>query len=117
MADTILIEVAGTTEEIQIIVEDNSENITVMVSDVIGQAGGGTMRTNYTGVGNEGPTLTLTGLTNKEILLFYKGTAKLTETNVPPNPNQYRYTNNIGQFEFGNDIEFEQEIEILWKNI
>ena len=71
----------------------------------------------YVGVGNEGQSVTFGLLANKELLLVYKGDKLLQATTGTPTVNQYKYTTATGLFSFGNDVEQDQIIQILWKNI
>lgn len=71
----------------------------------------------YTGQGTDGQSLTVATLSNKKILLLLKGDKAVTPTSGTPTVNEYKYTAATGGFEFGNDIENEQIIQILWRNL
>jgi hypothetical protein len=73
--------------------------------------------TVYTGTGTEGQNLTLSSIINRQILMLFKGDKLLLPTVGTPGVNDYKFTVGTGGLEFGNDIEFEQIIQILWKNI
>ena len=73
----------------------------------------------YTGTGSEGASITISSLGNKDILMVFKGDKLLTRSYavIPDGPgvNEYRYSDQ-GQFDFGNDIEELQVIQILNRN-
>lgn len=71
----------------------------------------------YVGTGAENDTLTVGTLANKKILLLLKGDKTLVPTTGTPTPNEYSYTASTGTFLFGNDIEQDQVIQILWRNL
>ena len=71
----------------------------------------------YNGAGTEGVSLTVGTLANKKILLLLKGDKAVVPTTGTPTPDQYKYTVGTGGFEFGNDIEENQIIQILWRNL
>lgn len=71
----------------------------------------------YTGTGSEGTSVTIASLVSKNILMLFKGDKLLTPTSGTPGVNEYRYTYTTGGFEFGNDIESGQVIQILNKNL
>ncbi len=69
-----------------------------------------------TGTGAEGASVTIGTLNAKNILMLFKGDKLLMPTSGTPTPDQYKY-NGAGLFEFGNDIEAGQVIQILYKNL
>ena len=71
----------------------------------------------YVGQGTEGDSLTVASLSSRSILMLFKGDKLLTATTGAPTVNEYKYTVGTGLFEFGNDIENGQVIQILYKNI
>jgi hypothetical protein len=69
----------------------------------------------YEGLGNEGTSKTFATLINRTILMLFKGDKLLTATTGTPTVNEYKFTSSTGLFEFGNDIEQGQYIQILNK--
>lgn len=74
--------------------------------------------TNYIhDVTAEDTELTLTAMTNREILMFFLGDKLLKPTTAAPTPDDYRYTYATGRFEFGTTIQPEQVIQILNRSL
>lgn len=71
----------------------------------------------YEGLGTEGTSKIFTSLIGRTILMLFKGDKLLTATTGTPTVNEYRFTSASGLFEFGNDIEAEQYLQILNKTI
>jgi hypothetical protein len=71
----------------------------------------------YTGQGTEGNTLTVGTLANKKILILYKGDKLLVPVSGTLTTNDFTYTVATGLFTFGTDIEQDQIIQILWRNL
>lgn len=71
----------------------------------------------YMGLGTEGASVTIGTLVSRNILMLFKGDKLLTPTTNTPGVNEYRYTYSSGRFEFGNDIEAGQVIQILHKSL
>lgn len=71
----------------------------------------------YLGQGTEGASLTVASLVSRNILMLFKGDKLLVPTTGTPGVNEYKYTVGTGLFEFGNDIENAQVIQILYKNL
>ena len=70
----------------------------------------------YTGAGPHlGTALYVPQLASKYINLVFKGDKRLTPTTGTPTPDQYVYESATGLFSFGNDIETDQVIQILYK--
>jgi hypothetical protein len=75
--------------------------------------------TIYDGLGTEGASVTISDLQSKAVLMVFKGDKLLVAVSDPLavlTPNDYRYTVDTGRFEFGNEIEEEQIIQILNRN-
>lgn len=68
----------------------------------------------YTGTGTEGTQITVATLAGKEILIVFLGDKRLTPGT---GPNGYVYTSGTGNFTFGVDIQPEQNIQIVYRNI
>lgn len=71
----------------------------------------------YLGQGTENASLTVASLVSRNILMLFKGDKLLVPTTGTPGVNEYKYTSGTGLFEFGNDIENGQVIQILYKNL
>jgi len=71
----------------------------------------------YKGLGTEGNTLTISDLMDKEILMIYKGDKLLVPSQSITSANDYTFNIGNGTLTFGNDIEFEQVIQILFKKM
>lgn len=69
----------------------------------------------YVGLGSEGTSATFGTLANKTILMVLKGLQLLVPTTNTPTVNEFKYTALTGSFEFGNDIEENQVIQILYR--
>ena len=67
----------------------------------------------HTGTGLEGNTITVGSLSNKTVLMLFKGDKLLQPTIGTPNENQYKFLPLSGNFLFGTDIEENQIIQIL----
>lgn len=74
----------------------------------------------YTGLGSEEDSLTIASLLNKEILLLLKGDkvlVRIGDDDEISSANEFKYASGTGLFEFGNDIEEGQVLQILYRNI
>lgn len=78
----------------------------------------------YFGLGTEGSSITFATLANKKILWVFKGDKLLvarTQAEITGGyvmtSNDFVFTVATGGFLFGNEIELDQVIQILWRNI
>ena len=70
----------------------------------------------YNASGSEGNEITFASLAGKEILLVFLGDKKLTYS-ASPDINQYGFNQNTGTFTFGIELQEEQIIQIIYRNI
>jgi len=73
----------------------------------------------YTGIGTEGNIMTFGTLVNKKILMCFKGDKLLNPqlSAVGLTANDFYFDAATGQTTFGNEIENEQIIQILWRSL